>query len=161
GERPRGGGIAEEEGREARGGAEEAQEVTPPSAPVDPLTGIEAARFGIYVHFPYCLSKCPYCDFASTAAKEVPEARYARALRREHDGPTAVRAYQAARAAGFQNVSLDFIYGVHGQSLEQVAADARQAAALQPDHLSAYALTLDKEALAEEVPLAKQLARGE
>ena len=54
-----------------------------PAAPVDALTGIEAARFGIYVHFPYCLSKCPYCDFASTAAKEVPEARYAKAVRRE------------------------------------------------------------------------------
>ncbi len=30
-----------------------------------------------------------------------------------------------------------------------------------PEHLSAYALTLDKESLAEEVPLARQLARGE
>ncbi|HYV45200.1 MAG TPA: radical SAM family heme chaperone HemW [Myxococcaceae bacterium] len=228
-----------------------------PAAPVDALTGIEAARFGIYVHFPYCLSKCPYCDFASTAAKEVPEARYAKAVRREltlalerwpalrrrraqslylgggtpslwgvghvagvvealaaevgleagaevtleanpgaadasrfrgykeagvnrlsigvqsfqpetlralgreHDGPAAERAYAAARAAGFDNVSLDLIYGVHGQAPEQVEADAARAAALGPEHLSAYALTLDKEALAEEVPLAKQLARGE
>src|SRR6476619_5352305 len=54
-----------------------------PLAPLDPLTGVEAARFGVYVHFPYCLSKCPYCDFASTAAREVPEERYARAVRRE------------------------------------------------------------------------------
>jgi len=54
-----------------------------PVAPVDPLTGVEAARFGVYVHFPYCLSKCPYCDFASTAAREVPEERYARAVLRE------------------------------------------------------------------------------
>ena len=52
-------------------------------APVDPLTGVEAARFGVYVHFPYCLSKCPYCDFASTAAREVPEERYARAVLRD------------------------------------------------------------------------------
>jgi oxygen-independent coproporphyrinogen-3 oxidase len=42
-----------------------------------------------------------------------------------------------------------------------VRADATEAAALGADHLSAYALTLDKESLAEEVPLAKQLARGE
>ncbi len=30
------------------------------AGPIDPLTGTAAARFGLYVHFPYCLSKCPY-----------------------------------------------------------------------------------------------------
>jgi oxygen-independent coproporphyrinogen-3 oxidase len=35
----------------------------PFDAPVDPLTGMQAARFGLYLHFPYCLAKCPYCDF--------------------------------------------------------------------------------------------------
>jgi oxygen-independent coproporphyrinogen-3 oxidase len=56
---------------------------------------------------------------------------------------------------------MDFIYGVHGQTLAQVESDARAAVALGSEHLSAYALTLDKASLAEEVPLAKQLARGE
>ena len=56
---------------------------------------------------------------------------------------------------------MDFIYGVHGQTPQEARLDADAAAALQPEHLSAYALTLEKEALAEEVPLAKQLARGE
>ncbi len=84
-----------------------------------------------------------------------------RALGREHDGPLAVAAFEKARKAGFDNLSLDFIYGAHGQSTEQAICDAKAAAELQPEHLSAYALTLDKEALAEEVPLAKQLARGE
>ena len=37
-------------------------------------------------------------------------------LGRAHDGPTAERAFAAARAAGFDNVSMDFIYGVHGQT---------------------------------------------
>src|SRR3954465_3286153 len=55
----------------------------PPRAPIDPLTGLSAARFGVYVHFPYCLSKCPYCDFASTVARQVPEERYARAIATE------------------------------------------------------------------------------
>jgi coproporphyrinogen III oxidase-like Fe-S oxidoreductase len=82
-------------------------------------------------------------------------------LGRAHDGAMAEAAFRSARAAGFDNVSLDFIYGVHGQSLEQARSDAERAAALQPEHLSAYALTLDRESLAEEVPLAKQLARGE
>ena len=223
-------------------------------AHTDPYTGVSAARFGVYVHFPWCLSKCPYCDFASTTAKVIPQERYTKALLREldartqplqgqrvdsiffgggtpslwhpafvgqvldalagrlsiaqgaevtleanpgasdaerfaayrsaginrlsigvqsfqsktlkalgreHDGALAVAAFEQARRAGFDNVSLDFIYGVHGQSLEEAVSDATQAAALQPEHLSAYALTLDKEALAEEVPLAKQLLRGE
>jgi oxygen-independent coproporphyrinogen-3 oxidase len=38
---------------------------------------------GIYLHFPYCLSKCPYCDFASVAEPQIPHARYAQALARE------------------------------------------------------------------------------
>jgi len=70
-----------------------------PVAPVDPLTGVEAARFGIYVHFPYCLSKCPYCDFASTAAREVPEERYARAVLRELEMRLSARPELAGRRA--------------------------------------------------------------
>lgn len=225
-----------------------------PQAPVDPLTGVSAARFAAYVHFPFCLSKCPYCDFASTVAREVPERRYTDAIVRElslradglaprpldsifigggtpslwapalvgevldalrrtfslsegceitleanpgasdvarfegyraagvnrlsigiqsfdartlarlgrsHDGAQAQRAVELARAAGFDNVSADFIYGVQGQTLDEARRDAELAVALGTEHLSAYALTLDAESLAEEVPLAKQLARGE
>jgi putative oxygen-independent coproporphyrinogen III oxidase len=39
--------------------------------------------FGVYVHFPYCLSKCPYCDFASYVASRVPHEEYARAIQLE------------------------------------------------------------------------------
>ncbi len=52
---------------------------------------------------------------------------------------------------------MDFIYGVQGQTLEGAARDARRAVGLEPEHLSAYALTLNRESLAEEVPLARQL----
>ncbi|HSP77711.1 MAG TPA: radical SAM protein, partial [Myxococcaceae bacterium] len=51
----------------------------------DALTGTPAARFGLYVHFPYCLSKCPYCDFAVAVVRQVPEERYARAVLAELD----------------------------------------------------------------------------
>lgn len=39
----------------------------------------------VYVHFPWCLAKCPYCDFASAAIRrgEVPHAKYADAVVRE------------------------------------------------------------------------------
>lgn len=39
--------------------------------------------FSLYVHIPYCLSKCPYCDFNAYAAQSWPEERYIDALCRE------------------------------------------------------------------------------
>jgi putative oxygen-independent coproporphyrinogen III oxidase len=229
----------------------------PARAPIDDYTGMPAARFGLYLHFPYCLAKCPYCDFAVAVARQVPEERYARAvlaeldarlaatpelrhkplesiflgggtpslwhprwvahvldgvaarlavapgaevsleanpeladaerfagfqaagvnrlslgvqsfqpetlkaLGREHTGEGAEEAFRKARRAGFEVVSMDFIYGVHGQTRQQVEADAKRAVALGPEHLSTYALTLEREVLAEDTPLAKRLARGE
>lgn len=43
------------------------------------------AGIGIYVHFPYCLRKCPYCDFLSVAAepRAIPSAPYADAVAAE------------------------------------------------------------------------------
>jgi oxygen-independent coproporphyrinogen-3 oxidase len=41
-------------------------------------------RFGVYVHWPFCLSKCPYCDFNSHVRQAaVDERRYARAFAAE------------------------------------------------------------------------------
>jgi len=81
------------------------------------------------------------------------------ALGRKHTGPDAVRAFQTARAAGFHNVSLDLIHGAERQTPELAARDAASAVALGPEHISCYALTLT--GLAEEVPMAKALRRGE
>jgi putative oxygen-independent coproporphyrinogen III oxidase len=39
-----------------------------------------ARPFGVYVHFPYCTHRCPYCDFAVTTATPPPGGRYARAV---------------------------------------------------------------------------------
>ncbi len=39
--------------------------------------------FGIYVHWPYCQAKCPYCDFNSHVRAEVEEDRWMRAITRE------------------------------------------------------------------------------
>jgi oxygen-independent coproporphyrinogen-3 oxidase len=41
--------------------------------------------FAIYVHWPFCLSKCPYCDFNSHVAQGVDHARWRRALLTELD----------------------------------------------------------------------------
>ncbi|WP_372835485.1 radical SAM family heme chaperone HemW [Puniceibacterium confluentis] len=39
--------------------------------------------FGLYVHWPFCEAKCPYCDFNSHVVAQVDQARWARALVRE------------------------------------------------------------------------------
>ncbi len=41
--------------------------------------------FGVYIHWPFCLSKCPYCDFNSHVREGIDEARWARALLSELD----------------------------------------------------------------------------
>ncbi len=43
------------------------------------------AGFGIYVHWPYCRSKCPYCDFNSHVAETIDHDRWRRAYLREID----------------------------------------------------------------------------
>lgn len=50
-------------------------------------------RFGIYVHFPYCTKKCPYCDFASftTQPADIPHEAYRRAVVAELDLRLAAR----------------------------------------------------------------------
>jgi oxygen-independent coproporphyrinogen-3 oxidase len=48
------------------------------------LTGAERKAFGVYVHWPFCLSKCPYCDFNSHVRHAaIDEDRFAHAFARE------------------------------------------------------------------------------
>jgi oxygen-independent coproporphyrinogen-3 oxidase len=81
------------------------------------------------------------------------------ALGRKHSGADAARAFRTARAAGFGNVSLDLMHGAERQTPEAAARDAATAVALGPEHISCYALTLV--GLAEEVPMARAVRRGE
>src|SRR3990170_8165820 len=42
--------------------------------------------FGVYVHIPYCVKKCPYCDFNSYGVgRRIPEKEYTEAVLREID----------------------------------------------------------------------------
>lgn len=64
-------------------------------------------------------------------------------LGRIHDRQAIIEAFQEARRARFENISLDLIYGVPRQSLDSWEHTLRQALALEPEHLSLYALTLE------------------
>ena len=211
-----------------------------------------ASTLGVYVHFPYCAVHCPYCDFAVSTERPIPQERYTAAvlaelrlrapafrglearslylgggtpslwapervaevvaaaratlrlpagaevtleanpessdpgrlaayaaagvnrlsigvqsfdggvlakLGRRHGPEAAERAVRAA-AAVVPNVAVDLIYGARRSSVATAAADARRVGALPVTHASAYALTLDPEVLAEEVPLARLRRQG-
>jgi putative oxygen-independent coproporphyrinogen III oxidase len=65
------------------------------------------------------------------------------ALERIHSAQSARLAYAAARRAGFDDVNLDLIYGANGESLQSWRRTLAEAIDLGPDHLSAYALTIE------------------
>jgi oxygen-independent coproporphyrinogen-3 oxidase len=64
-------------------------------------------------------------------------------LGRIHSARQAHEAFRVARAAGFENVNLDLMYGLPGQSTGMAVADLREAIDLAPEHLSWYQLTLE------------------
>lgn len=77
-------------------------------------------------------------------------------LGRIHTHAESVAAVAAARAAGFDNLSLDLIYGRPGQGAEALAEEVAAFLALDPEHLSCYALTVE-----ESTPFAAQQSAGE
>jgi len=192
---------------------------------------------GVYVHFPFCSVRCPYCDFAVDTRGDVPHDAYAdavvseiearrgwfdgagrlvsiyfgggtpglwradalgrvldaalgaptaselevtvevnpgevdaahlsalrargvnrlsigvqafddrllAALGRNHDGAAGPACVRAARAAGFDDVSIDLMFGVPEQSLDGWRRAVDTALALAPEHVSAYALTVER-----------------
>ncbi len=56
------------------------------------------AGFAVYVHWPFCLSKCPYCDFNSHVRESVDHDRWRAALLREIDHAAEIEAQEAGPA---------------------------------------------------------------
>ena len=79
-----------------------------------------------------------------------------RALERVHSPQAVRRAFSASRAAGYANVNLDLIYGAQGETLESWKRTLEEAVAMDPEHLSAYALTIEP-----ATPLGRSVAAGE
>tara|TARA_B100001142_G_C14288953_1_gene638164 strand:- start:36 stop:1169 length:1134 start_codon:yes stop_codon:yes gene_type:complete len=192
---------------------------------------------GIYIHVPFCATKCMYCDFYSVADREESIDRYINALKQEikqcsvdvsnwrfdtifigggtpsllkgsqvgsiisalekkynlshiieftleanpgeapkenlrdflslginrlsigvqslhkeilkfltriHDRDDVLKTYQNAREIGFQNINFDLIYSIPGQTWEMWEEDLNQIYDLDPEHISAYSLTVEK-----------------
>jgi oxygen-independent coproporphyrinogen III oxidase len=76
-------------------------------------------------------------------------------LGRIHDASDVARAFHAARSAGFDQISLDLMFGLPGQSARTWARSLDGAIALGPDHLSLYGLTVEP-----GTPLGERVASG-
>jgi coproporphyrinogen III oxidase-like Fe-S oxidoreductase len=77
-------------------------------------------------------------------------------LDRTHDPARVPAVVGWAREAGFEQVSLDLIYGTPGETPAQWQTSVEAALVLEPDHLSAYALIVE-----DGTALARRIARGE
>lgn len=77
-------------------------------------------------------------------------------LGRQHGPERIVRTFGILRGAGFENIGLDLIYGVPGQSEAGWWETLRLAVSLGPEHVSAYCLTYE-----EDTPFFERLAAGE
>ena len=80
-------------------------------------------ELALYIHWPFCLSKCPYCDFNSHVRDRIDQARFADALRRE-------LAWEAARLGRRNLVSIFFGGGtpslMEPDTAARLIADARR-----------------------------------
>ena len=65
-------------------------------------------------------------------------------LNRVHDSRLAISSFQDARDAGFDNISIDLMYALPGQDLKDWKKNIDRALSLNPNHISAYSLTIEE-----------------
>jgi putative oxygen-independent coproporphyrinogen III oxidase len=107
-------------------GAEVTSEANPESATRDWLEGAREAGVN-------------RISFGMQSAREHVLAE----LDRVHTPGRAAEAMDDARAAGFERLSVDLIYGAHGETDDDWEASVRAALAFAPEHVSAYALVVE------------------
>ena len=85
-------------------------------------------------------------------------------MRRRHNASDAVEAFNLLRDCGFDNISLDIIFGINGMSMEILEHSLNELLTLAPEHISAYQLMIEEgselESMVEKgkyVPLSDEL----
>ena len=73
-------------------------------------------------------------------------------LGRIHSAKEAQNAILKAQSVGFNNINIDLMYGLKGQSIEQCISDITRAISLNPSHISFYQLTLEPNTLFFKFP---------
>ncbi len=76
-------------------------------------------------------------------------------LGRSHNADDAVKALKDVRRAGFNNISIDLIYGIPGQKMDDLEYSLEKTIELSPTHISAYELTPEK-----NTPLHESIKQG-
>jgi oxygen-independent coproporphyrinogen-3 oxidase len=84
------------------------------------------------------------------------DTRFLQGLGRAYEAGTATAAVEMARAAGIRRVSMDLMFALPGQTLDDLRGDVQQALEHGTEHLSLYALTYE-----DDTPLTRQLQSGE
>jgi len=77
-------------------------------------------------------------------------------LGRIHSAARAIKVFKAAQKAGFQNINIDLIFGIPGQTLTSWKETLSQALDIKPAHISVYCLTVE-----EETELYKKVNNGQ
>lgn len=65
-------------------------------------------------------------------------------LNRIHDENSAIKSFYEAREAGFNNISVDLMYSLPGETIEDLKNDIQKVVALNPEHISCYSLTIEE-----------------
>lgn len=71
-------------------------------------------------------------------------------LGRRHSAEQAIRSCQLAREAGFNNLSIDLIFALPGQTVSHLKSEIQQLLALAPEHISIYGLSVEEGTVLEE-----------
>ena len=131
---------------------------------IDSILGALRARLSLAVDAEITLEANPgtveaekFRDFRAAGVNRLSigiqsfDPRYLKALGRIHDDEEARRAIEIAMR-NFDNVNLDIMYGLPGQTETDAQADMKTAISFSPQHLSAYHLTIEPNTYFHRVP---------
>ncbi len=79
-------------------------------------------------------------------------------LGRIHSSKEIVECFRNARKAGFSNISLDLMFALPGQTIEELASDMKKIVELNPEHISVYSLIWEEGTVFEEMQKKGEIA---